>query len=203
MVGAETPGIGNWVEPACGPEKRSRSRDRVDSEAVQAVRGRPGWQTTAFRWAVRRRAQGYFMSIGLVHLSDIHFGQERGGQTRIHEDVRESLIEDVGLAFRDLEAGRAGARDLPGDIGGNGRFAAGEGRGRSFRQGARRRAGPAGRQGRRAVVEGFSRHGKTAGKEAGASQGARARKPLEQARIRTRGAVAELISCGLSETGLQ
>ena len=47
------------------------------------------------------------MSIGFVHLSDIHFGQEKGGQIWVHEDVRESLIEDVGLAVRDLEAGRA------------------------------------------------------------------------------------------------
>ena len=61
------------------------------------------------------------MSIGLVHLSDIHFGQERGGQTRIHEDVRESLIEDVGLAVRDLEAGRASGIIVTGDIAFGGR----------------------------------------------------------------------------------
>ena len=36
-------------------------------------------------------AQGYSMRIALVRLSDIHFGQERGGQTGSHEDVRERL----------------------------------------------------------------------------------------------------------------
>ena len=45
--------------------------------------------------------------------------------------------------------------------------------------------------------------GQIAGKEAGPNQSARARKPPEQPRIRTRGAVAELISRGLSETGLR
>ena len=38
------------------------------------------------------------------------------------------------------EEGQAGARDLPGDIGGNGLAPEGEGRGGSLRQGARRRA---------------------------------------------------------------
>ena len=56
------------------------------------------------------------MSIGFVHLSDIHFGQEKGGQIRIHEDVRESLIEDVGRAVRNLEAGRASGIIVTGDI---------------------------------------------------------------------------------------
>ena len=61
------------------------------------------------------------MSIGFVHLSDIHFGQEKGGQIWVHEDVRESLIEDVGLAVRDLEAGRARGVIVTGDIAFGGR----------------------------------------------------------------------------------
>lgn len=61
------------------------------------------------------------MSIGLVHLSDIHFGQEKGGQMRIHDDVKESLIEDVGLAVKDLEAGRASGIIVTGDIAFGGR----------------------------------------------------------------------------------
>ena len=61
------------------------------------------------------------MSIGLVCLSDIHFGQEKGGQMRIHDDVKESLIEDVGLAVKDLEAGRASGIIVTGDIAFGGR----------------------------------------------------------------------------------
>ena len=61
------------------------------------------------------------MSIGFMHLSDIHFGQEKGGQIWIHEDVKESLIEDVGLAVRDLEAGRARGVIVTGDIAFGGR----------------------------------------------------------------------------------
>ena len=61
------------------------------------------------------------MSTGFVHLSDIHFGQEKGGQIWVHEDVRESLIEDVGLAVRDLEAGRASGVIVTGDVAFGGR----------------------------------------------------------------------------------
>ena len=61
------------------------------------------------------------MSIGFVHLSDIHFGQERGGQVRIHDDVKESLIEDVGVAVKHLEAGRATGIIVSGDLAFGGR----------------------------------------------------------------------------------
>ena len=61
------------------------------------------------------------MSIGFVHLSDIHFGQERGGQVRIHDDVKASLIEDVGVAVKHLEAGRATGIIVTGDIAFGGR----------------------------------------------------------------------------------
>ena len=55
------------------------------------------------------------MSIGFVHLSDIHFGQESGGSIWIHNDVKERLIEDVGLAVKGLEAGRASGIIVTGD----------------------------------------------------------------------------------------
>jgi hypothetical protein len=35
------------------------------------------------------------MSITYVHLSDIHFGQEKGADLIIHNDVKERLIEDA------------------------------------------------------------------------------------------------------------
>lgn len=35
------------------------------------------------------------MPIAFIHLSDIHFGQERGADLYIHEDVRECLIQDA------------------------------------------------------------------------------------------------------------
>ena len=35
------------------------------------------------------------MTIAFVHLSDIHFGQERGSQLFIHNDVKKCLIEDA------------------------------------------------------------------------------------------------------------
>ena len=61
------------------------------------------------------------MSIGFVHLSDIHFGQESGGQLRIHDDVKESLVEDVGEVVKHLEAGRATGIIVTGDIAFGGR----------------------------------------------------------------------------------
>ena len=35
------------------------------------------------------------LSAVFLHLSDIHFGQERGGKLIVHNDVKESLIDDV------------------------------------------------------------------------------------------------------------
>jgi predicted phosphodiesterase len=39
-----------------------------------------------------------------VHLSDIHFGQEKGGTVVIHDDVKERLIEDVHKYLRENKA---------------------------------------------------------------------------------------------------
>ena len=61
------------------------------------------------------------MSIGFVHLSDIHFGQEKGGQIRIHDDVKENLIEDVSEAVKELKAGHATGIIVTGDIAFQGR----------------------------------------------------------------------------------
>lgn len=61
------------------------------------------------------------MSIGFVHLSDIHFGQEKGGRLRIHGDVKERLIDDVRGVAKELEAGRAAGIIVTGDIAYGGR----------------------------------------------------------------------------------
>ena len=37
------------------------------------------------------------MSFSFLHLSDIHFGQEKGGRLVTHTDVRERLLDDVSL----------------------------------------------------------------------------------------------------------
>lgn len=41
------------------------------------------------------------MAESFIHLSDIHFGQEKGGDYEIHNDAREQLIRDVG-AMREM-----------------------------------------------------------------------------------------------------
>ena len=37
------------------------------------------------------------MPLRFIHLSDIHFGQEKGGLVYVHADVRDQVIEDAGL----------------------------------------------------------------------------------------------------------
>jgi len=61
------------------------------------------------------------MSIGFVHLSDIHFGQETGGVVRIHDDVKARLIDDVGCIVSTLKSGRAAGIVVTGDIAFGGR----------------------------------------------------------------------------------
>ena len=56
-----------------------------------------------------------------VHLSDIHFGQEKGGKIWIHEDVKNRLIEDVNLVAKCLESGCAAGIIVTGDIAYGGR----------------------------------------------------------------------------------
>ena len=61
------------------------------------------------------------MGIGFVHLSDIHFGQEKGGTTWVHNDVKERLIDDVTCVAKELESGRAAGIIVTGDIAFGGR----------------------------------------------------------------------------------
>ena len=56
------------------------------------------------------------MSICFVHLSDIHFGQETGGQLTINNDIKERLIDDVALVTNELSAGQAQGLIVTGDI---------------------------------------------------------------------------------------
>jgi hypothetical protein len=56
------------------------------------------------------------MAVAFLHLSDIHFGQERGGRVFAHEDVRERLLDDVALLVRKLPNGRVDGIIVSGDI---------------------------------------------------------------------------------------
>ena len=56
------------------------------------------------------------MSLSFVHLSDIHFGQEKGGQTKINDDAKEQLIRDVSEFVTTLQNGRAAGIIVTGDI---------------------------------------------------------------------------------------
>ena len=61
------------------------------------------------------------MSIGFVHLSDIHFGQEKGGRIWIHDDVKDRLVDDVKIVAKNLESGHAAGIIVTGDIAYGGR----------------------------------------------------------------------------------
>lgn len=56
------------------------------------------------------------MSIAFVHLSDIHFGQEKGGDLHINDDVKERLIDDVRHLIAQLPSGQAAGLIVTGDI---------------------------------------------------------------------------------------
>jgi metallophosphoesterase superfamily enzyme len=51
-----------------------------------------------------------------IHLSDIHFGQEKGGQLVINNDVKARLIEDAAKVVAGLPGGRAAGVLVTGDI---------------------------------------------------------------------------------------
>lgn len=60
---------------------------------------------------------GTLMSVGFVHLSDIHFGQERkDGSLWPHDDAKEQLIKDVSEVVKTLPSGRARGIIVTGDI---------------------------------------------------------------------------------------
>ncbi len=56
------------------------------------------------------------MSVGFVHLSDIHFGQEKGGDFWTHKDAKERLIDDVRSMVKSFGAERAAGIIVTGDI---------------------------------------------------------------------------------------
>jgi hypothetical protein len=47
------------------------------------------------------------MPVAYVHLSDIHFGQERGGERITHDDVKNELIDDAARQVAEQEKIRA------------------------------------------------------------------------------------------------
>ncbi len=51
-----------------------------------------------------------------VHLSDIHFGQEKGGDLVIHEDVRDELLRDCDILSEPNAIGPANGVLITGDI---------------------------------------------------------------------------------------
>lgn len=61
------------------------------------------------------------MGIGFVHLSDIHFGQESGGKIRIHDDIKDRLIDDVEQVSKSLGSGCVKGIIVTGDIAFGGR----------------------------------------------------------------------------------
>ena len=56
------------------------------------------------------------MSATFVHVSDIHFGQERDERVHIHDDVKQQLIVDAGKIVRDLPGRAAQGILVTGDI---------------------------------------------------------------------------------------
>ena len=56
------------------------------------------------------------MSVAFIHLSDIHFGQEKGGRVFTHADVRERLLDDVTRMVKTLPNGRVDGIIVSGDI---------------------------------------------------------------------------------------
>jgi 3',5'-cyclic AMP phosphodiesterase CpdA len=56
------------------------------------------------------------MSIAFIHLSDIHFGQERGGVVVVHDDAKARLIEDLAAMVEGLSEKKAAGVIITGDI---------------------------------------------------------------------------------------
>jgi len=56
------------------------------------------------------------MALRFVHLSDIHFGQEKGDLIYIHDDVRERLLDDVEHLVRSLPGGTVDGIVVTGDL---------------------------------------------------------------------------------------
>ncbi|KWK32481.1 hypothetical protein WT77_02180 [Burkholderia stagnalis] len=56
------------------------------------------------------------MGVSYIHLSDIHFGQEKGGTLVVHDDVKARLVDDVRVMVRGLPEQRANGIIISGDI---------------------------------------------------------------------------------------
>lgn len=56
------------------------------------------------------------MSLTFVHLSDIHFGQEKGGRVIVHDDVRERLLDDIDEVVRGLSSRAISGVIVTGDL---------------------------------------------------------------------------------------
>jgi hypothetical protein len=56
------------------------------------------------------------MSFAFLHLSDIHFGQEKGGRLVTHTDVRERLLDDVRLLVSRLPQKKVDGIIVSGDV---------------------------------------------------------------------------------------
>lgn len=56
------------------------------------------------------------MSAGFIHLSDIHFGQEKGGAVYIHDDIKECVIQDIKEMSKSFSNGKADGILVTGDI---------------------------------------------------------------------------------------
>ena len=56
------------------------------------------------------------MSVAYIHLSDIHFGQERGGAVVVHTDVKNRLIDDIRTEVTKLASAKAHGVIITGDI---------------------------------------------------------------------------------------
>jgi len=66
--------------------------------------------------AARALKTGGKMSAVFVHVSDIHFGQERDQRVHIHKDVKDQLIADAATEVRKLAPGVAHGILVTGDI---------------------------------------------------------------------------------------
>jgi hypothetical protein len=56
------------------------------------------------------------MAVAFIHLSDIHFGQEKGSAVIVHDDVKERLIEDAADLVKNQAGGQATGVIVTGDI---------------------------------------------------------------------------------------
>jgi hypothetical protein len=54
--------------------------------------------------------------VAFLHLSDIHFGQEKGGLVFTHNDIRERLIDDVSRLVAELPSGKIDGIIVSGDV---------------------------------------------------------------------------------------